>query len=164
MGPTWWGGSYAPQGIRDQVKVYDDRVEYLLWNSPIAVRSGNVLTLNNCGYETNLTRDRMGDIVGALKAWTCMSDRVPWISRGSWGYATNVEIPFPLRINIRKGEPFKREILKHKDLLVSKLLKSRVEWRFKYVYRVCEAWGLLNNMNSDELNARLVSLTMKGAL
>lgn len=164
MGPAWWGGDYAPQGIRDQVKVYPDRVEYLLWDSPIAVRSGNILTLNNCGYETNLTRDRMGDITGGLKNWTWRNERVPWVGKANWGYSNNIDLPFPLKINILKGEPFKREVLKHKEFLISKLMKSRAEWRFRYIYKICEEWGLQKNVNDDELNAKLVTMTMKGVI
>jgi len=56
---------YYMNGCRDIVRVEGNLVEYLLWGSRIAVwnREENTLTISDCGWWTQLTKERLNSIL-----------------------------------------------------------------------------------------------------
>lgn len=58
-------GRYWRNGVRDQVVVEGDVARYLLWGSEIANwnRKNNILIVNDCGWETKLTFDRLNSVL-----------------------------------------------------------------------------------------------------
>jgi len=60
---------YVGRGVRDRVVVEGDVVKYILWGSEIANwnRGNSTLIVDDCGWQTWLTMDRLNNILSQIK-------------------------------------------------------------------------------------------------
>ena len=79
LAEKFWKAEPCRLGLRDRVAVEGSTVRYLLWGSEIARwdRSANVLEVDDCGWQTWLTKDRLNSILGDI-GWSIYSHRSRW--------------------------------------------------------------------------------------
>jgi hypothetical protein len=75
----FWKAKPCRLGSRDMVVVEKSTVRYLVWGNEVAKwdRDAEVLEVDDCGWQTWLTRDRLNNILGDID-WGIYSDRSRW--------------------------------------------------------------------------------------
>jgi len=75
----FWKAKPCRLGSRDRVVVEGSTVRYLVWGNEVAKwdRDADVLEVDDCGWQTWLTRDRLNNILGDID-WEIYSDRGRW--------------------------------------------------------------------------------------
>jgi hypothetical protein len=75
----FWKAEPCRLGSRDKVVVEGSAVRYVLWGSEIARwdRDADTLEVDDCGWQTWLTRDRLNNILGEI-GWNIYSCRCQW--------------------------------------------------------------------------------------
>lgn len=115
---------YHNNHYRDRVVVDDDKVTYILHNSPIAIwyRHSDLLQLDDCGYSTPTTRDRLNAItpVGGMS----VKDMMTFLVHGRDLYL------LPVVLDVEEG----RVLTHHGSVrLVPKLGRKKTERYGEYV-------------------------------
>jgi len=79
LAEKFWKAVPSRLGSRDRVAVEGSTVRYLVWGNEIARwdRGANVLEVDDCGWQTWLTKDRLNNILGDI-GWSIYSHRGRW--------------------------------------------------------------------------------------
>lgn len=145
-------------GIRDMVKREGDALVYYLWGSAIATIEGDILTLDNCGYETRTTTDRLNRIF-----WRCCPDARAdgYTSTEGWRlhYFTKL-IPYPLMVNLRT-----QKVLNQIDLdeQYRHLLRMRSAYKIRETRDVLRKYGPIPAEIEDKVLGKLMAITLMEA-
>lgn len=162
-------------GIRDRVIVEGNTAKYLLWGNCIAEWDGKILKLDNCGWETALTVDRMQYIYyGCFKSlhsednsswWDTLLRRpkLPHLGRyGYWFYTAaqwnRTFHDYPLIADVKNLRLLSKIST---DAFVDKLLRARKP-EVIMAYKI-----LLGNLNvnlSLDIKARISAKIFRVAL
>lgn len=155
-----WYGHGGRSGIRDQVEVEGAERTYYLWGSPIAKLNGNILTLDNCGYSTKLTAERLRRILRfSLREHLANGCRI-WGSVDSWNFGCYMKTEeYPLVIDIRA-----RRVLNkiNSDKYWESLCRTRSPYWLPYRYAVCQKLGEIPENLKDKVSMKLVAHALTG--
>jgi hypothetical protein len=79
LAERFWKAKPCRLGSRDRVVVDGPTVRYLVWGNEVAKwdRDADVLEVDDCGWQTWLTRDRLNNILGDID-WGIYSHRRRW--------------------------------------------------------------------------------------
>jgi len=146
-----WTAGICMEGIRDEVKIDGGIRTYYLWGSPIAILEGGILTIDNCGHETQLTVRRLWNIVFAFfpdyEKRLFMPAKTGW--RRSWRSPIK---DYPVRIDVKTGK-----VLNGGDLRVEylALLRATSTYSMEVSYRILKKVGPPPSDLSDRVAAKL---------
>jgi hypothetical protein len=150
--------------VRDEVRVTKTkngkRITYYLWERPIAIKEGDILTLGRKWTPDEFT-------INPNRAWNILHEfgRTLWLnniprkvrigfSKTGWGPACwYISEPYPLRVNLKA-----KRILNNIDLspYYRKLVLARTDWNIKYWMEVCKGFGPLPTEIMDKVNMKLM--------
>jgi len=79
LAERFWKAKPCHLGSRDRVVVEGSTVRYLVWGNEVAKwdRDADMLEVDDCGWQTWLTMDRLGNILGDI-GWGIYSQRRRW--------------------------------------------------------------------------------------
>jgi len=79
LAERFWKAKPCRLGSRDMVAVEGSTVRYLVWGNEVARwdRDADVLEVDDCGWQTWLTRDRLNNILGDID-WEIYNQRGRW--------------------------------------------------------------------------------------
>jgi len=79
LAEMFWKAKPCRLGSRDRVATEGSAVKYLVWGNEVAKwdRDADVLEVDDCGWQTWLTRDRLNNILGDI-GWSIYSHRSRW--------------------------------------------------------------------------------------
>ncbi len=144
----WWSGQQR-SGIRDMVKREDETLVYYLWGSPIATIEGDILTFDNCGYNTKITADRLRSI-----SHRCCPNMDFYLYAGGWdiGWWARLE-PYPLDVNLRTRQVLNRINLEKQ---YQHLGRMRAPHRIRDTYNALKKYGPVPAEIEDRVASKLM--------
>jgi len=156
-GVGWGGWNLRDRsGIRDMVKKEDGAFVYYLWGSAIATIEGDVLTLDNCGYNTKTTAGRLRRI-----SHRCCPNIDFYVYANGWKVTWWGEIePYPLRVNLRTQQVLNQINLDKQYLHLSRMLASH---KIRDTYATLKKYGPIPPEVEDKVLSRLLLLTLTEA-